>query len=624
MKPIFSVIGRLALIGSAAFGIATFSNFTNYRTYWYETIFRVQTVDFNMLAHMLPTKLSQSLIKRDTQEIQQLLDSNYGLFGIVVTNCTLTAEQCPNQRILYRTTSSMRWSQELSAKTLQTAPFDYLHNPVPTLAERGYNDAHDTTWRHNGKTNQGRIIGRVYYIRGIPPTFQADYQRWLTHPTDGGGSHKYYGLTALLFLLGGMSVWLILEIVLYHKRVQKREAIAAQQQADRENRILRRQAQQRVQQINELVAERELFVMRLQNYEREQEERITLANQQIAQLERELQSTLSAQTLKQTQRALQAEIRQREQQIAALKQRLATQTQTASHDTQIMTALKQKLAETVNQQAAAKTQLEQTQTTIQELMLQNSQKDQQLQEMSQLIEQWHQAAEAAKQRELEACRQREDLERSVAVLKQEQAELKQSIQESELLALNSLERSIVTLLESTARFQLGQWLVSTHEDVQPAKGNRQIVDVLLIGQSCVIVIEAKNYSGKIRAAGDPKLTEWFCQTPEGQEIPVNSVGKNPYSQVNFYVDSVMKRLSNEVSAHRVVVYSIVVFAKGADVSRVDNCNGNYSRVTTLDALLQVISELETAAVFRTKHGRPTRSPYQLQDLLYKLPMRRSA
>lgn len=47
------IVGRLGLILSTAFVLASIANWFNYRSYWHGTIRRVQTVDFNLLSHTL-------------------------------------------------------------------------------------------------------------------------------------------------------------------------------------------------------------------------------------------------------------------------------------------------------------------------------------------------------------------------------------------------------------------------------------------------------------------------------------------------------------------------------------------------------------------------------------------
>ncbi|WP_416667856.1 NERD domain-containing protein [Egbenema bharatensis] len=627
MKTIFALLGRLTLISTAAIGIATVSNLANHRSYWYGTIQRVQTTDFNILSSMLPTKLSYALLEDDVEEIQRTLNSNYGLFGMVVTDCTTTAQVCPDQQILHMTQSERGWSQELHLDNLHHHPFDLLRDPPPLQTEWSYQSTRADHREPTHQQNAGQIIGRVYYVRGIPPSFAQDYQRWVGNLLSNSGTHRYYSLTTALFLAMGLSAWSFIEWLLHRKGVQKQQALMAQQQSRRENDILRRQLKQRSAQLTELIAERESFALQLQTYEQEQDERTHQLNQQIVKLEQQLQQTASVdntQQLTQAQSALLDEIEQRGQTIASLQQKLQTQTQSSSQNTQAVETLKQELAKALKQQASARTQLEQNQSLLDHLQQQNRQKDQKLHEMTQLLEQWRQSAEAAKQREAESAKQREeDFKRSLLAIQQEKAALEETIKQMDTPNLDRFEQAIVDRLQSTSKFDLGQWLVLSHLDVQPGK-SRQFVDVLLIGKSYVVVIEAKNFDGVIKARGTPKLTPWFSQRLSGAEVPIASVGTNPYAQVNGYVDSVMKKLRNEVSANRVVVYGVVVFAEKADVSFVSNSIGKYSRVTTLGNLLSVIDDLETAAAFKTRAAKLQRSPHQIQDLLYGLPMRRSA
>ncbi|MEG4229452.1 hypothetical protein QUA35_29780 [Microcoleus sp. N9_B2] len=80
-------LGRFTLIATFSLGLATVKNWENYKNYWHGTIFAVQTVDFNMLSHTLPVKLSYTLLQGNIEELQRTLDSNYGLFGLIVTDC---------------------------------------------------------------------------------------------------------------------------------------------------------------------------------------------------------------------------------------------------------------------------------------------------------------------------------------------------------------------------------------------------------------------------------------------------------------------------------------------------------------------------------------------------------
>jgi hypothetical protein len=116
-------LGRFALTGAVSLGIGTAAVYDRYKNYWEKTIYRVQTVDFNMLSHTLPTKLSYTIVKNQPQELQRTLNSNYGLFGLVVTDPT-------GQNIIASSQSSSSKIVPDDQK-LQNHPYDLLLDPPP-------------------------------------------------------------------------------------------------------------------------------------------------------------------------------------------------------------------------------------------------------------------------------------------------------------------------------------------------------------------------------------------------------------------------------------------------------------------------------------------------------------
>jgi hypothetical protein len=199
-------LGRLFVIGISSFGLATAASWQNHRGYWHGTIARVQTTDFNLLSHMLPTKLSAALEQGDVNELQRTLDSNYGLFGLVVTSCSTSPTDCPNQRIIYATNSELKWRQDLQVENLSDHPYDLLRNPPPLVAEGGFDSSRDLSWDATGRTNTGQVVGRVYYVRGVPPLFRSTYPIWLQKLPGSllsdRGAERYYALTLSLFVTG--------------------------------------------------------------------------------------------------------------------------------------------------------------------------------------------------------------------------------------------------------------------------------------------------------------------------------------------------------------------------------------------------------------------------------------
>ncbi len=108
----FRALGVFALSLGTTFGVI----YANYYSYWEGTIYRTQTVDFNILSNLLPTKISILLSKTTSSKdavnsLQQSLDSNYGLFGIIITDCIISERYCPTQRILYASQSRVEETQ---------------------------------------------------------------------------------------------------------------------------------------------------------------------------------------------------------------------------------------------------------------------------------------------------------------------------------------------------------------------------------------------------------------------------------------------------------------------------------------------------------------------------------
>lgn len=372
---IINSLSRLCLITAAAFGMATGSNYGNYQSYWNGTIFAVQSLDFNILAHTLPTKLSYSLLQGEVEELQRKLNSNNGLFGLVITDCQRSEKDCPNQKILYSSNSSRKWTKQLNQKDLPNHPYDLLRDPPPLLAAAQYVDLSNSKPTSTQRTNSGKIIGRVYYIRGVPPTFAEDYGYWMLHPLNLKGSRVIYSLTAALFLTGGFAVWAIIEAVLYAKRKQR-------EQLKQEARELQQQLDEKIQQIPSLITQREQARAELERYQYEQQQRTQELEEAIAIYDTQLatsqqQQEQSLQTLQQLQEELseaiesqteaQEQIQEREEEIATLRELHRTQEREKQEKTRILERLRQDLQDTQRRESQTKCQTDKLTEMIAEL-----------------------------------------------------------------------------------------------------------------------------------------------------------------------------------------------------------------------------------------------------------------
>ena len=162
LQKFLSMFTRLASCMTLAVGSGISFVAFNHHTYWNKTIFRVQTVDFNLLSHTLPTKLSYALGQNQLDEVQRTLDSNYTLFGLVVTDAdgdnvvAASGEQSDDHS----------WESVLdNLQELQKHPHDFLFDPPPLYTQLSYDSPYALQPTPTNLSNQGEIIGRVYYVR---------------------------------------------------------------------------------------------------------------------------------------------------------------------------------------------------------------------------------------------------------------------------------------------------------------------------------------------------------------------------------------------------------------------------------------------------------------------------
>ncbi|MBX3077334.1 hypothetical protein KF913_25710 [Candidatus Obscuribacterales bacterium] len=149
----------------------------HYKSYWFGTIYRVQTTDFNLLHHVLPQTLSQMIIAGRVDLIQETLDSTFGLFGLVITDPSGKTVLWKTGKVYHRES----WHHKASPNLLklEDEPFDLLTNPVelePLYAHASPRSMHAKQLREP----KGQVLGRLYYLRADPPAFWTDMKSFLT------------------------------------------------------------------------------------------------------------------------------------------------------------------------------------------------------------------------------------------------------------------------------------------------------------------------------------------------------------------------------------------------------------------------------------------------------------
>lgn len=82
------------------------------------------------------------------------------------------------------------------------------------------------------------MIGRVYYVRGVRPTFQDDFLTWLSNPISESSRIQTYTMTLLACVTGSLAFWVLWEYILYKKRVEIDKVQEREQALKDNNKVL--------------------------------------------------------------------------------------------------------------------------------------------------------------------------------------------------------------------------------------------------------------------------------------------------------------------------------------------------------------------------------------------------
>ncbi|MEA5447598.1 NERD domain-containing protein [Leptolyngbya sp. CCNP1308] len=622
-------VSRFLYVFCFSFGASALINQANHRGYWDNTIYRVQTVDFNILSHTLPTKLSYALMAGDEGEIQRTLDSNYGHFGLVVTNCTIERRDCPGEEVRFKTDSNFSWSNLLDASTLAKSEYDLLRDPPPLYAEGKYNDARDDARKATGFLNQGEVIGRVYYVRGVSPNFFSSYFVWIRSWPEGlwadSGAKKYYALTTLFAIALGFASWIVIELTNGKWKQQKRisESLLRQKEAESEAQELRFQnqlndyqllesqfsdSQKLIQLHQQTIYEKEI---QLKNLNRDRGQAV----HQIQQLKNEIQiKDNKIKADEQSRIDIQKQLLENKELLQQKEKELGSAQQSKLQD-------QQKLEQELNQLLQDREKLSQ-QLLTKDAQVRSEQEIKALYE--QQLDKAHQEKDEAEKRAEEVHHSKEEMVLQNQSLAKENERFKQQLSEVSQpnQDANEFEKEVIRVLDGCEKIKSREWEYLFRYDASRDGKCSQATDFVVIGQSFLAVIEAKGYGGKIISGQNILNSRWYCQNSQGHKIEVmSSWGINPYMQVDTYAKSLMRvfedlskkwpRLKKSPRKRIAYSYGIVVFKSEADISDIPMKLSEFRRVTTLDNLISTIESVEQD-VKTLKAGRLVRASEIMQ------------
>lgn len=612
-KQIGISLSRLAVTTIVTFGVGAFSIFDRYNTYWNKTIFRVQTVDFNILSHTLPTKLSYAIINNQPEEIQRTLDSNYNLFGLVVTDPS-------GQKVIASSgkgNTDKSWLATLNSQQLQSNSYDLLLDPPPLFPQWSYESPRALERSATNLTNQGRVIGRVYYVRGGKPLFQEDFSKWLSNPFSGSSRAEIYTMTMLACLGGGFAFWSLWEYLLYKKRVQQEKAKEREQTLIQQNQTLELQLTERISQLQQL--QEQWRIEQLDSIK--QAEELRSNNHQLQQEISQLRETMKILPAVANSQSTQVELDRTKEEAESARQRQQQQEEEIKKLNHQLHVYQEQISE-VKQKG---TEFKKLQQQIEEVKMARSQAESEMEKLRSSERHSRTAITNLEERLLREQNIQQQLAKQLEILQQSLAESQQREQESRLKAeraseqmqvlademeiiredmgrhdLNKFEKSI----QSSLQLGLSDKKIIPQYDAGNQSSNSKFIDFVVTMNNCIIAIEAKSYEGVIEPVGSARNTNWICRK-KSNRVRVNACwGLNPYQQVKTYVDSLLQRpkFCNAVLTFQPIVYGVVVFPSRAEISSTITDNiGGYFRVTTLDKLPEIIKSLEAEAQSRNRN-----------------------
>lgn len=483
-----------------------------YDNYYSTALLKIHTTDLDFFSDQLRTKLSYYLLMNDLVALQQVLDSNFGLFGFVITDCTSSNKICPEQRIIHSSNPNLEWRTFPTVDDLAGSHYILLHGASPV----------SVTSAATAAAEPGAIIGRLYMVTNIPLSFDEDYRLWLSTPFKEVGPWPYYLRTMEFCLLGGVLLWLVVELLLRMRRIQMRSA-----------------------------RQREYELMsNADNY-------LTLLEEKNSQLEEQEQRT--------------------NRQFETYLNRIRELEQKVTNSQQY-----RELAESVIQE------MEEEKTA----------------QLARLTDELNQT-----RFEMDTLRDKIAALDSVS----RKAAPPAAVEEGKPAFTNRFEQKLFETLFRTPKYTRGDWRIINSFNVAAGKSHSQFTDCILISKDCLIVLEAKNYTGKIDAEGDFENDRWYA-VKGTEKMEVQSLwGDNPFHQVNEYCMSLL-RMVQKRSSWNIPVYGVIVFPEGADLSVIGNQIGRFYRIATIDRLVAVLDIMEAEA---RRHNsftkRPT--PHQIENII---------
>ena len=272
VKRLSLAMGRLALVEIFALSLGLIAVVKEHHVYWAQTVPLRQSTTLSLLGKTLPTTLSVAIARKDRQAIQTLLDGNYELYSLVLTDVT-------GQRILQGSQTLTGENPQEIWSRLIASPFDLITNP-PTLPGQSAPSL-DDIGPPTSNNLQGEAIARVYYLQKPPLSLAADLGQWLRYPDKTQRRFHIYSMIFTIWALWGFAVWVTTEYL----RIKRRQMYEKLTLSEQTQRLFKQEARQLRQLLTERSAQNTFLIERLQTARAELESNQRQQRQEVLSLQ---------------------------------------------------------------------------------------------------------------------------------------------------------------------------------------------------------------------------------------------------------------------------------------------------------------------------------------------------
>ncbi|WP_107668501.1 type II toxin-antitoxin system HicA family toxin [Cyanothece sp. BG0011] len=236
------IIGRLIIIEFLLLGFGILAISKHYYTYEQHRFSQSPTIAYNNFFPSLPLALSYAITNNQRDQINNILSNDYGSWQLVMTDPE-------GKKVINYSQKSIEKEKEgivkITQQNLSNYPYNLLLNPSAPKAQDYYFNKTRNLENLESLIEEDLLLGRVYYINIVSGNFQQELLQWLNNPLENNNRFPVYNLTILLFIIGGLFIWIFTEFFLIYRILTHREKQQLSQRLKLEKDLVQQEIEKR-------------------------------------------------------------------------------------------------------------------------------------------------------------------------------------------------------------------------------------------------------------------------------------------------------------------------------------------------------------------------------------------